>query len=71
MRTSAVIDPTGIAATPSTTSTGIGHLAARLLNGLRRWWLMRQAMADIDELDDATLRDLGLTRWELREAARR
>ncbi len=71
MRSSAFIHPSAEAAATAPGFPGIGHLAVRLLGAIRRWHMLRRAMADIDELDEATLRDLGLTRWELREAARR
>ncbi len=71
MRTDALLHPPANAAAPATASAGIGQLASRLLGAIRRWWMVRQAMADIAEMDEATLRDLGLTRYELREAARR
>jgi len=32
---------------------------------LRLWWLERQTAAEFDRLDSATLRDIGVTKWEM------
>ena len=49
----------------------VAHWFARTLEDLRRARLERQTYAELSELSDRELDDLGLTRATLREAARR
>lgn len=50
---------------------GIAGWLARTLDDLHRARLERQTYAELSELSDRELDDLGLTRATLREAARR
>jgi uncharacterized protein YjiS (DUF1127 family) len=42
------------------------QLLGRVVAALRRWHAEQRTLAEIDQLDDATLRDIGVDRWQLR-----
>ncbi|HEV7268793.1 MAG TPA: DUF1127 domain-containing protein [Falsiroseomonas sp.] len=44
----------------------LGHLARRALASIRQWVAEQRTFAELRKLDDATLRDIGVTRWDLR-----
>jgi uncharacterized protein YjiS (DUF1127 family) len=41
-------------------------LLRRTLDGLRAWWDRQRTLAALEELDEATLRDIGISRADLR-----
>lgn len=43
----------------------LASLPARALAAFRRWRAERRTIAELQRLDDATLRDIGVTRWQL------
>ncbi|WP_372621995.1 DUF1127 domain-containing protein [Falsiroseomonas sp.] len=44
----------------------LDRLASRLVARTRLWLAARRTMSELRRLDDATLRDIGVTRWDLR-----
>lgn len=47
------------------------RLALRqMLRNFKTWRALRRAERDLYALDDRTLKDIGLTRWEIRSAVR-
>lgn len=52
----------------------LGQALARLVAGaadaFRHWRETRRMLAEIGTLDDATLRDLGVSRWQLQDHVR-
>ena len=59
-----------IAAPRATTSTqgGFARLPGKLVNGLVAYWVRRQAVKALLELDDRALHDLGISRSQIETA---
>jgi uncharacterized protein YjiS (DUF1127 family) len=57
------------AETPATRPAGCAAAPApllRVLRTMRAWWDRQRTLAALEELDEATLRDIGVTRADLR-----
>jgi uncharacterized protein YjiS (DUF1127 family) len=48
----------------------VAQMVARCAAALRRWRETRRMLAEVAALDDATLRDLGVSRWQLHDHIR-
>jgi uncharacterized protein YjiS (DUF1127 family) len=46
--------------------SGLAARVAGMLQALRRWQAERRTVAELGQLDEATLRDIGVTRADLR-----
>ena len=59
-----------MAARPATRSTlgGLAGLLGNLVNGLVAYWVRRQAVKALLELDDRELRDIGIDRCHIEAA---
>jgi uncharacterized protein YjiS (DUF1127 family) len=59
-----------IAAPRATRSTpgGVARLPGKLVNGLVAYWVRRQAVKALLELDDRALHDLGISRSQIETA---
>jgi uncharacterized protein YjiS (DUF1127 family) len=59
-----------VAAPRATTSTqgGFARWLANLVNGLAAYWVRRQAVKALLELDDRALHDLGISRSQIETA---
>lgn len=59
-----------MAALPATRSTlgGFARLLGNLVNGLVAYWVRRQAIQDLHELNDRALRDIGVERSQIETA---
>jgi uncharacterized protein YjiS (DUF1127 family) len=59
-----------MAARPATRSTlgGLARLLGNLVNSLVAYWMCRQAVKDLLELDDRALRDIGVERSQIETA---
>jgi uncharacterized protein YjiS (DUF1127 family) len=52
-------------AMPLPSGSGLAAGLSRLAAQFRRWRADRRTFAELRALDDATLRDIGVTRWQL------
>jgi uncharacterized protein YjiS (DUF1127 family) len=59
-----------MAAASATRSTlgGFARLLGNLVNGLVAYWMRRQAVKSLHELDDRALRDIGIARCHIETA---
>ena len=59
-------------ARPARRSTlgGLARLLGNLVNGLVAYWVRRQAVKSLGELDDRALRDIGIARSQIHAAVR-
>lgn len=57
-----------VAARATPLSRRLGDALAAPVRALRHMVVRRRALAEIERMDEATLRDIGVTRWELRRA---
>jgi uncharacterized protein YjiS (DUF1127 family) len=48
----------------------LARLARQVVLRFRLWRIERRTLAEIARLDDATLRDIGVSRWQLHEHVR-
>lgn len=57
-------------AQPASRSTlgGLARLLRNLVNGLVAYWVRRQAVKSLGELDDRALRDIGIARSQIEAA---
>jgi uncharacterized protein YjiS (DUF1127 family) len=58
--------PSDIPATRPAARRAAPALLLRAWRGVRAWWDHRRTLAALEELDEATLRDIGITRADLR-----
>ncbi|KAI93883.1 hypothetical protein T281_14110 [Rhodomicrobium udaipurense JA643] len=63
------------AATSATETGGFFDKALGLLSSVKRRWSeeteIRQAVAELEQLDDRALRDIGLNRYDLEDSVRK
>jgi len=53
-----------------TTQSVTGSSVSSVFRQVGRWWRRRRGYAQMEELDDHLLRDIGVTKWDLREMRR-